>query len=172
MMRGFAVVVTAQSLVTISSSRTDVRVTFPNGAVYSAPLGTLLLDFIRAAYPPDHPEQPILAAVLDDAELRELTIPVQRDMLVKPMTLSHSDGHRIYRRSLCFLLTTAAGELFPGVKIAVEHSLPSGGMHCEVLGRANFKKEELKAIEDRMRAIIDEDAPIVRKRIPLADAIA
>jgi len=72
------------------------------GTVFSAPPGTPLLDYVEAAYPPDHSDYPILAALVDN-ELRELTIPVQRDVMVKPITLSSSDGHRIYRRSLVFL---------------------------------------------------------------------
>jgi uridine kinase len=165
------VAIAVQSPVSLSTPRTDVRVTFPDGAVYSAPLGTPLLAFVDAAYPPDHPDRPILAATIDN-ELRELTIPVQRDSQVKPILLSHSDGHRIYRRSLSFLLTTAASEVFPGIKIALQHSVPSGGIHCEAVGRPKFSTRELKAIGDRMRAIVDEDAPIVRKRRPLTEAIA
>ncbi len=157
--------------VTPSTARTDARVTFSGGGVYSAPVGTLLLDYVRAAYPPDHHEQPILGAVIDN-ELRELTIPVDRDMLVKPISLNDSDGHRIYRRSLSFLLTTAATEIFPGVKIAVQHTLPSGGFHCEVIGRQSFTADELKLILSRMKEIVAADEPIVRKRIPLAEARA
>jgi uridine kinase len=165
------VTIAEHTQVTLSTARTDARVTFPGGIVYSAPIGTLLLDYIKAAFPIDHPEQPIVAAEVDN-ELRELTIPVQRDMFVKPISLDHSDGHRIYRRSLSFLLTTAAAEIFPGVKIAVQHSLPSGGFHCEVIGRPSFTPAELTQILNRMREIVVEDAPIVRSRMPLDEARA
>jgi len=56
-----------------------------------------------------------------------------------------------------FLLTTAANELFPGVKIEVLHSLSSGGYFCEVSNRDNFTTEELQAIYRRMREIVAED---------------
>jgi uridine kinase len=165
------VTVIEKTQVTLSSPRTDARVTFLNGTVYSAPLGTPLLDYVNAAYPPGNPERPIIAAIVD-GDLRELTLPIQRDVMVKPITLSHSDGHRIYRRSLAFLLTTAASELFPGVKILIEHSVPSGGVHCSVAGRPNFTVGEIDALRTRMRAIVAVDAPVVRKQVPLAEAIA
>jgi uridine kinase len=165
------VTIAEQTHVTLSSPRTDARVTFLNGKVYSAPLGTPLLDYVNAAYPPGSPEWPVIAAIVD-GDLRELTIPIQRDVLVKPITLSHSDGHRIYRRSVTFLLTTAASELFPGVKIVIEHSVPSGGAHCAVVGRPGFTVEELSALRERMRAIVAEDVRIVREQMPLAEAIA
>ena len=45
--------------------------------------------------------------------LRELTMPLLSDADVAPVTLSDTDGSRIYRRSLTLLLVTAAAELFP-----------------------------------------------------------
>lgn len=163
--------VVEQSQVMRSTARLDARVSFPDGSVYSAPVGTPLLAYVEAAYPPGHPERPILAAIVD-GNLRELTLPIERDVSVKPINFADSDGNRIYRRSLSFLLTTAAAELFPGVQIAVSHSIPSGGFHCEVLNRANFTADELDAIRRRMWEIVAEDAPIVRKTIPLAEAVA
>jgi uridine kinase len=165
------VTVVEKSQVTLSTARLDARVSFPDGSVYSAPVGTPLLAYIEAAYPPGHPERPILAAIVD-GKLRELTMSVERDVRVKPVTYADSDGNRIYRRSLSFLLTTAAAELFPGVQIAIAHSIPSGGYHCEVLNGANFTPDELAAIRRRMWEIVEEDAPIVRKKIPLQEAVA
>ncbi len=78
--------------VSLSSARTDARVTFPGGDVYSAPIGTPLLEYVKAAFPPGHPNGPILAALVDN-ELRELTVPVQRDIFAKPVTLDQSDGN-------------------------------------------------------------------------------
>ena len=163
--------VAEKSLVTVSTARTDARVTFPDGSVYSAPTGTPLLDFVEVAYPPGHPDRPILAAIVD-GNLRELTIPIYRDVSIRPITLSDSDGHRIYRRSLSFLLATAVTEIFPGVQVAVEHSIPSGGFHCEALNHPNFTVAELAEIRRRMLDIVAENAPIVRKKMPLADAVA
>ncbi|MBX3081874.1 MAG: nucleoside kinase, partial [Anaerolineae bacterium] len=88
-----------------------------------------------------------------------------------PIDLRQSDGNRMYRRSLVLLLTTAANECFPGVKIAVEHSVPSGGFYCEPEDRPNFTRAELLQIKRRMEALVAEDVPIERKTIPLTEAI-
>lgn len=162
---------TQDALVVPSIARTDARLTFPDGSVYSAPVGTPIRDFMRAAYPSGQLSGPIVAAVID-TDLRELTLPVVRDAVVKPVTLADSDGGRIYRRSLVFLMTTAAAELFPGIKLAVEHSLTEGGIYCQVLDRPQFAADQLDGLRTRMQQIIAEDAPIVRKTMPLAEAIA
>lgn len=160
----------SQIAATRAEQRTDARVTFPDGSIYSAPIGTPLLHYIRAAFRPDHPDQPILGAVVDN-QLTELSTPVTHDLRAQPITLRDSDGGRIYRRSLVFLMTAAAEELFPGVKIAVEHSIPSGGYYCQPLARPSFSAEELNTLRGRMREIVEADEPITRSTMPLAEAL-
>jgi uridine kinase len=161
-----------QVVAALSSPRDDARVTFSDGRVFSAPVNTPLTTYINAAFPPadtaigDRP----LGAIIDN-RLCELTYVVTRDVNAIPITLRQSDGNRMYRRSLVFLLTTAANEIFPGVKIAVEHSVPSGGFYCEPENRANFTRAELKQIRQRMQKMIAEDIPIERQTIPLAEAV-
>jgi uridine kinase len=86
--------------------------------------------------------------------------------------LADSDGSRMYRRSLVFLLTVAVEALHPGLKLAVEHSVPSGGFYCTVIGRPDFTAAELAAIAGQMRAMVTDDLPIVRQIMPLAEARA
>ena len=156
-----------QTRVIQSAPREDVRVTFPDGSVYGAPIGTPLVEFVLQAYP----DGQVLGAIIDN-ELSELTIPVLHDMHVRPITLHHSDGARMYRRSLIFLMICAADEVFPGVKIAVQHSVPDGGFYCELIGRENFTQPELETLLARMRDIVAADSPFDRKTIPLQEARA
>ncbi len=86
--------------------------------------------------------------------------------------MADSDGFRIYRRSLAFLLVTAVHELFPEATVYVDHSLTFGGYFCQVQGREPFSAEELARIEARMREIVEADEPIRKARVPLNDAIA
>jgi uridine kinase len=154
-----------------ATAREDARVTFPDGRVFSAPIGTPLSVYLKAAYPDPGNEGPILAAVVNN-DLREVTYPVQRDVTVRPLTLSSSDGGRVYRRSLIFLLTTAVNELFPGAKVNVNHSIPTGGFYCSAIGRAPFTDTELVQIAERMHDIVGENAPILRRQMPIKEAIA
>jgi uridine kinase len=113
---------------------------------------------------------PIVAALIDD-ELRELTYHIDRDVDVTPLGMDDSDGSRIYRRSLTFLLVVAVSELFPDARLRVDHSVTFGGYYCELEGRAPLKPEELAAVEARMREIVATDAPIGKRRVPLDDCV-
>ncbi len=152
-----------------AAPRSTVQARFPDGRTFEAAPGTSVEAFVRAAYP-DPPVLPIAALV--DGELRELAYPLQRDAQVAPIFLSDSDGVRIYRRALSFLLITAVSELFPETQVFIDHSLPFGGYFCQVRGRENFSAEELVTIQARMQAIVAEDAPIVKERVPIEEALA
>ena len=113
---------------------------------------------------------PFIAALVN-GHLRELTYQMQCDARVDPVFLSDSDGVRIYRRALSFLLVTVVRELFPEAQIYVDHTLPFGGFFCQVRGREPFSAQELAHIEARMRQIVAEDTPITREPMPLDEAI-
>jgi uridine kinase len=160
--------------------RTNVLVTFPDGRVFEAPPGTPIGDIVKAADGPAGPSGPGEAAdargpavaVLRDGRLRELTTRVNEDCSVVPVTTGEGDGVRIYRRSLSFLLMTAAAEVFPGADVSIEHSASTvGGYFCEVRGHAPFTQVELWQIEERMRQIVAADEPIVRVPVPVTEAM-
>ena len=156
-----------------SQSRLAVQVTFPDHSVFEGPKGTPLEQFVLAAKEeqPDLRDKLILACVVDGS-LRELTMPVERDVQVTPVTIKMSDGMRIYRRSLAFLLTVAVNELFPGVKVMIDYALPNGAYFCKISGRPPFDAEEVAAIKQRMREIVDAREPIERDQIPKEEARA
>src|SRR5512143_595796 len=150
--------------------RETAQVRFTNGkGAFEAPIGTGLEEYVRAAYPDRW--RMIVGAVVD-GKLRELTIPIQSDCSVGPIAVSSRDGMRIYRRSLTFLLIVAGRELFPGATIEIDHSLPYGGYFCQITGREPLSAEELQALQARMREIVNLNEPIMKARIPLAEARA
>lgn len=152
-----------------ASPRRAAQARFPDGRTFEAPIGTPLEAFVRAAFP--DPPVPVMAALMD-GKLRELTRPVTCDVEVAPVTLADSDGVRIYRRSLSFLLVAAAQKLFPQTHVYVDHSLPFGGYFCQVRGREPFTPQELGRLAARMREMVAADLPIVKEEVPLDQAVA
>ncbi|MFQ6100736.1 MAG: nucleoside kinase [Anaerolineae bacterium] len=148
--------------------RETAQARLPDGRIFEAPVGTSVEQYIKVALG-DSPV-PVIAALVN-GELRELTYPMQSDARVDTVLLSDSDGVRIYRRALSFLLVTVVRELFPEAQVFVDHTLPFGGFFCQVRGRDPFSAEELAQIEARMRAIVAENIPIVREFVPLEEAI-
>jgi uridine kinase len=164
--------------------RTSVLATFPDGRILEAPIGTVIGNIIRAqselapsALPvqgtPSPADSAPVVAVMLNGRLRELTTALTEDAEIAPVTTAETDGVRIYRRSLAFLLITAAGEVFPGVEVSIEHSASTvGGYFCEVQGRDPFTQSDLARIEARMRDIVAADSPIVKTPMSVVDAMA
>jgi uridine kinase len=148
--------------------RQTALATFPDGRCFEAPIDTTVEAYMEAAFP--DPEVPFIAALVDH-KLRELSYQVERDVKIDPIFLSDSDGFRIYRRTLSFVMVTAISELFPDTHVVVDHSIPDGGYFCRVLDREPFSPEELEAIEAHMWAIVDEDAPVIKEKVPIEDAL-
>jgi uridine kinase len=150
--------------------RETAQVHFTNGkGAFEAPIGTILEEYVRVAYPD---RWRMIVGAMIDGKLRELTTPIHADCNVEPIDVSSRDGMRIYRRSLTFLLIVAVRELFPDATIEIDHSLPFGGYFCQIIGREPLSAEELQALQARMREIVNANEPIMKARIPLAEARA
>ncbi len=157
----------SQADIRTTQPRTTAQVKFSDGQVLEGPLNTTIAEFVNAA---DFSAEPIPAACLVNGQLRELTYHADRDLDVHLLTLADSDGMRVYRRSLAFLLIAVAHELFPNTHIVIDYGLNFGAFYCEVEGRAPFTEVEVKQVEARMRELVDADLPLLKERIPLDEA--
>ncbi|MAU00046.1 MAG: nucleoside kinase [Anaerolineaceae bacterium] len=153
---------------TPSQIRDTVQARFPDGRAFDAPIGTTLEAFIEAAQPEANGR---IVAALKNGRLRELSHPLQEDALLIPVTAADSDGGRIYRRSLCFLMIAAADEIWPGKIITIQHSMPFGGYYCECDNGGCTAPEDLQQLKQRMQALVDADLPIHQVRVPLEEAL-
>lgn len=131
-------------------------------------MGTPLLDISRSlALPSGHP---ILAAYVNN-RIKELRYRVYTPISVRFIDITHFEGHRVYQRTMLFLLQRVIAELYPSQPLHVRHSVGSG-VYCEVEGKSRFEAEECRAIVERMRALAAEDIPIERRKEPSTEVIA
>lgn len=151
-----------------SSVRKNVQIVLPDGKAYDGPINSTVESFLKAA---DAENCHFVMAALVNGQLRELSLQLNKDADVVPVTTADSDGSRIYRRSLSFLMIAAADEVFPGEIITVQHSMPFGGYYCEKNGGRPLSDKELLCLHNRMRELVDDDLPIKRVKVPLDEAL-
>lgn len=78
----------------------------------------------------------------------------------------HPSARRVYIRSLCFILSKAVADVFPGVDISIEHPI-SKGYYCSVSGLdLELSKEVIDKIKQRMLEIVELDIPFIQKEAP------
>ena len=108
-----------KSIKFLSHKRKDVELYLPDGRIITGQRGSTigelfsLLDEWKGA--------PIVGAVVN-GNLRELSYEVTQDCEIAPVNMTTSDGSKIYRRSLTFLIETAFHEMFPKAFLAIDHS--------------------------------------------------
>lgn len=152
-----------------TSERPTAQVKFADGRIFEGVKGTVLEEFVKAAYP--NPQPPIMACMVNK-QMRELTYHVMTDLEVTPITLANSDGTRIYRRSLSLLLIAAAEELFPGMEIMIDYGLNFGAFYVEIDNHPPLTPADMARLKMRMRELVEADLPIVKERISLPEAEA
>ena len=150
------------------AARDSVEIHLDNKLVLSGPRNALLSEFISVV---ESDYDSLVVGAIVNNELKELTFPVEIDSYVKPITMSDADGARIYRRSLTFLLEAAFKSLFPENKLAISHSVASGGYFCEVVGGRVLTDLELESLQEKMLDYVSSDVPFVRKEVPIDEAI-
>lgn len=117
----------------------------------------------------------IILAVVDN-RLCELFRPVCRNCEVKFLTTADQAGAKTYRRGLVLLMLRAAYDVIGSShikKITVEHCI-NRSLYCEYYSNdgTQLTEETLKAIEDRMHQLVEEDILIQKRAIRTDDAIA
>jgi uridine kinase len=154
------------SQVKLISPRPEVEIQLPDGRVLSGPRGAQVCEFLKTL---DF-DAPIVGAVVN-GELHELSYPIEIESRVIPVTLGMPDGARIYRRSLTFLLEMAFADLFPDGRLAIDHSVASGGYYCHVTDRKPLNTDELELLKNHMQELVEADLPFARYEVPLKYAI-
>jgi len=92
--------------------------------------------------------------------------------MVEFIDYSCRDGQRMYLRTLSFILYAAIRNLWPEVRLKIDHAI-SKGYYCELeqLGRS-FTEEDAWQIKEEMRSIIHQDIPVERKMVLTETAIS
>jgi len=152
----------------IQTPRSTVELTLDDGRIIVGKRGARLEEFAKVIQ--NHDDAMIVGMVLNGS-LRELTYDLNQDGEASMITLADADGARIYRRSLVFLLEVAFKHCFPGGKLTIDHSVSSGGYHCQIEGLELFGERELARLEGEMHDLVKADIPFIRETVPLSEAI-
>jgi len=143
-----------------------INVSFPDGTTKSYPSGITLLELSKEYQ--DKYTSTIMAGKVNN-DIKELTYKLHEDAKLDFIDMTHSDGIRIYRRSLYFVLIKAVYDLFPDRKVVINHSI-SKGMYCEIIGETGLTADEVTLIKARMKEIVDARLPFVKRILPIEEA--
>ena len=137
----------------------------------SFPEGISLLDVYQEFADEIHLPYPVVSAKVNNTS-QGLKFRLFQNRDVEFLDAREGSGHRVYVRSLSFVLYKATQDVFPGSKLFIEHSL-CRGYYC------NFKKKNGEGLADgdaeqikaRMEEIVALDMPFRRTEATNEEAI-
>jgi uridine kinase len=65
----------------------------------------------------------------------------------------------------------AFNHCFPNGLLTIDHSVSSGGYHCQIYNLGGFGQAEVEELERYMHKLVDDDIPFIRETVPLQEAI-
>ena len=142
-----------------------------NNVTKSFPEGTSLLDIYQEFADDIKLPYPVVSAKVNNAS-QGLKFRVFQNRDVEFLDARQGSGHRVYVRSLCFLLYKATQDVFPGSKLFIEHTI-SRGYYCNFKKKGNevLTESDVELICNRMQEIVNLDMPFRRTEATNEEAI-
>ena len=114
--------------------------------------------------------EPLIVAACVDNVLRDLQTSVGDFHTIELVDTRSEFGRRIYRRSVVFLLIMAVRELYPEAEVGVQFTAHKG-LYCAIQSPFDVTESVVRALEQRMREIVAENRPIVKKRLQREEVV-
>jgi threonyl-tRNA synthetase len=110
-------------------------------------------------------------AIKINGQLQDLKTPVEQNSSVEIVTFDTPEGQSIYWHSTSHLLAHAVKQLYPQIKLAIGPAIEEGFYYDFDFERP-FTPEDLAKIEKKMADLAKAAAPVVRKTLSRAEALA
>lgn len=130
-------------------------------------------EYVAADYQAKY--ENLIALVIENNKIRELTKSVTKDATIEFITLKDTIGHKAYVRTATMVLIKAMKDILKDAldRVLVEYAIGEGyfiDVKFKDSDRVITQEETLK-IKERMQEMIDADRPITKRSYPKEDAI-
>ncbi len=105
-----------------------------------------------------------------DGKLVDACDLIDHDATLRIITPKDPEGVDIIRHSCAHLVGHAVKQLYPDAKMVIGPVI-ADGFYYDIYNERPFTPEDLAAIEQRMRELIDQDYDVVKKVTPRAEVI-
>jgi threonyl-tRNA synthetase len=147
----------------------QLTVTLPDGSSRVLAAGSTAADLAKAIGA--RLARDAIAAEVD-GQLTDLSAPLHDGSEVRIVTAASDEGREVLRHSTAHVMAQAVLDLWPGAHFAIGPAIADGFYYdFELPGGVHFHEGDLARVEARMREIIDEAQPFVRRELHVAEAL-
>ena len=131
--------------------------------------GPVVLGELAREFRDELPYTVLLAKV--NGMYEELSFPVSEDCTVELLDIRDHSADLTYQNSLSLIYLKAVCDVLGDVPVNIDNSL-NKGLYTEIEAEEPVTEEQVKAVEDRMREMVEADIPIVREVYGREEAVA
>lgn len=152
----------------------DITIQLPDAQVATVPFGIKVSTAIKkyctmCIDAQTYHDDPIVGVLLNN-ELTSLNAPIETNAVITPVHMFSEYGKRIYRHTLCFLLSMASSRVFPERRIVIGHSL-GDGYYYYYDDDLEVTDEDANRLDEKMREIASMNLPIKNLIFSYDDAL-
>lgn len=128
---------------------------------------------VKAAVMPEevqeYEDNPVVGAIVN-GELKPCGSHIAISCTVEPVYAFEDFGRRIYRHSICFLLSYAATLVIPERQLVIGHSL-GDGFYFNFKDWKKISEKEINLLSSKMKDLVSEAHEIERVTLSIQDAV-
>lgn len=147
----------------------QVRIVLPDQSIKSFDHIPTALD-VAASIGPRLAKETLGVKVNQDPEVRDLRLPLQDGDKIQLITTKSPEANEVIRHSAAHIMAQAVQRLWPEVKVTIGPVIENG-FYYDFDSPFAFTEEHFARIEKEMQKIIDANFPLVRRDLPLQEAI-
>nr|WP_186145142.1 threonine--tRNA ligase [Burkholderia gladioli] len=150
-----------------SAPAESIDLTLPDGSHRGVATGTTVAE-VAAAIGPGLARRAVAGEL--DGRLVDLGDAIDHDARLRIITPADEEGLAIIRHSCAHLLGHAVKQLYPDANMVIGPVIEDG-FYYDIAYSRPFTPEDLAAIEQRMRELIDLDYAVIKRVLPREEAI-
>jgi len=145
-----------------------VTITFDDRKQKSFDQGVTLLQIAKETYPDTYPQ--ILAAQVDNQPM-DLSTTIGKSVALRFLTADDPEGLKIFWHSAAHVMAQAVKAFYPEALLGIGPAI-SNGFYYDFRLEESLNENDFSKIEAKMKKIVNEDQPFVRKILSKDEAVA
>jgi threonyl-tRNA synthetase len=146
-----------------------IKISFPDGNTKEFAKGTSGIEIAKSIS--KGLAKKALIMTFNDLEY-ELTRPIESDGKIKFFFWDDKLGKSTFWHSSAHLLAEAVESIYPGAKFGIGPAIESGFYYDIDFGDKKITESDLNKIENKMKALVKQNAAFERNEIPKSEAIS
>jgi threonyl-tRNA synthetase len=142
----------------------ELTITLPDGETKHFPTGTTVGEIFKSLGIGDS----VIGAKVD-GKLVDFWFNLESDSTLEPVKVDSPNGLDLIRHTAAHVMAEAVQDLFPDAKVTIGPVIENGFYYDFDYDRG-FTPEDLEKIEMRMKEIVEEKKPLIRKTVSRKEA--